>query len=43
MKAFAISDIYGCIDTFHETLQLVDLSGDNQLALCGDYIYGDEK
>ena len=42
MKVFAMSDIHGCIDAFHEALQLVDLSGDNQLVLCGDYIHGGE-
>ena len=40
MKVFAMSDIHGCIDALHEALQLVDLSGDNQLVLCGDYIHG---
>jgi predicted phosphodiesterase len=43
MKVFAMSDIHGCIDAFHEALRLVDLSGDNRLILCGDYIHrGDD-
>ena len=42
MKIFAMSDIHGCIHSFLEVLQLVDLSGDNQLVLCGDYIHGGE-
>lgn len=40
MKIYAMSDIHGCIHSFLEALQLVDLSGDNQLVLCGDYIHG---
>ena len=42
MKVFAMSDIHGHFHAFHEALQLVDLSGDNQLVLCGDYIHGGE-
>lgn len=42
MKIFAMSDIHGCIHAFSEALRLVDLSGDNQLILCGDYIHGGE-
>lgn len=42
MKIFAMSDIHGCIHSFLKALQLVDLSGDNQLVLCGDYIHGGE-
>lgn len=42
MKVFAMSDIHGCIHAFHDALQLVDLSGDNRLVLCGDYIHGGE-
>lgn len=40
MKVFAMSDIHGHIRAFHKAMQLVDLSGDNQLVLCGDYIHG---
>ena len=40
MKVFAMSDIHGCADAFHRALQLIDLSGGNQLVLCGDYIHG---
>lgn len=42
MKIYAMSDIHGCIHAFHEALQLVDLSGNSQLVLCGDYIHGGE-
>ena len=42
MKVFAMSDIHGHFHAFHEALQLVDLSGGNQLVLCGDYIHGGE-
>ena len=42
MKVFAMRDIHGHFHAFHESLQLVDLSGDNQLVLCGDYIHGGE-
>lgn len=40
MKVFAMSDIHGHIHAFHKAMQLVDLSGDNQLVLCEDYIHG---
>lgn len=33
MKIFAISDIHGCIHSFLDALQLVDLSGDYQFVL----------
>lgn len=42
MKVYAISDIHGCIGSFEDALALVDLSGENQLVLCGDYIHGGE-
>ena len=42
MKVFAMSDIHGYIYAFREALHLVDLSGENQLVLCGDYIHGGE-
>ncbi len=42
MKVFAMSDIHGHFHAFHEALQLVDLSGGNQLVLCGDYTHGGE-
>lgn len=42
MRVFAMSDIHGHIHAFHEALQFVDLSGDNQFVLCGDYIHGGE-
>ena len=37
---YAMSDIHGCLQSFDEALELVDLSGDNKLVLCGDYIHG---
>lgn len=37
MKIFAMSDIHGSPDEFEAALELVDLSGDNMLILCGDY------
>ena len=40
MKIFAMSDIHGCMYAFLDALWLVDLSGENQLVLCGDYIHG---
>ena len=36
MKIFAMSDIHGSPVEFEEALELVDLSGDNMLILCGD-------
>ncbi len=39
---FAMSDIHGCLQAFTEACNLVDLTGDNQLVLCGDYIHGGE-
>ena len=40
MKIFALSDIHGSPVEFEAALKLVDLSGDNMLILCGDYIHG---
>lgn len=40
MKIFAMSDIHGCPEAFEAALELVDLSGDNLLILCGDYVHG---
>ena len=40
MKIYAMSDIHGCIAEFDEALSLIDLSGENMLILCGDYIHG---
>ena len=40
MKIYAMSDIHGCINAFEHALSLVDLSGDNRLVLCGDYVHG---
>ncbi len=40
MKIFAMSDIHGSPMEFEEALSLVDLSGDNMLILCGDYVHG---
>ena len=40
MKIFAMSDIHGSPDEFEAALELVDLSGDNMLILCGDYVHG---
>ena len=37
---YAMSDIHGCIAEFDEALSLIDLSGNNMLILCGDYIHG---
>ena len=37
---YAMSDIHGCLQSFDAALNLVDLSGDNKLVLCGDYIHG---
>ncbi len=39
---YAMSDIHGCLQSFEEALNLIDLSGDNKLILCGDYIHGGE-
>ena len=39
-SVYAMSDIHGCLQSFDEALNLVDLSGDNKLILCGDYIHG---
>lgn len=40
MKIFAMSDIQGSPVEFEEALELVDLSRDNMLILCGDYVHG---
>ena len=40
MKIYAMSDIHGCIAELDEALSLIDLSGNNMLILCGDYIHG---
>lgn len=40
MKIFAMSDIHGAPLEFEEALSLVDLSGDNMLILCGDFVHG---
>ncbi len=40
MKIFAMSDIHGSPLEFEAALELVDLSGDNMLILCGDYVHG---
>lgn len=40
MLIFAMSDIHGSPLEFEEALSLVDLSGDNMLILCGDYVHG---
>jgi len=40
MIIYAMSDIHGCLQSFDEALNLIDLSGDNKLVLCGDYIHG---
>ena len=40
MKIFAMSDIHGSPVEFETALELVDLSGDNMLILCGDYVHG---
>ena len=37
-----MSDIHGCIEEFQRLMKQVDLSGDNRIVFCGDYIdYGD--
>lgn len=39
---YAMSDIHGCIEEFQRLMKQVDLSGDNRIVFCGDYIdYGD--
>ena len=40
MKIYAMSDIHGSPIEFEAALELVDLSGDNKLILCGDYVHG---
>lgn len=40
MILYAMSDIHGCLQSFDEALELVDLSCNNKLVLCGDYIHG---
>ncbi len=43
MKIYAMSDIHGCLSEFNDALELVDLSGENILVLCGDYIHGPDS
>lgn len=40
MKIFAMSDIHGSPIEFEKALEFVNLSGDNILILCGDYVHG---
>lgn len=41
---YCVSDIHGCLTELKEMLEHVDLSGDNQLILLGDYIdYGPDS
>lgn len=41
---YAMSDIHGCMEPLKAALERVDLTGDNRLVLCGDYIdYGYES
>lgn len=41
---YAMSDIHGCIEEFQRLMKQVDLSGDNRIVFCGDYIdYGDSS
>ena len=40
MKIYVMSDIHGSPEEFEGALELVDLSGDNILILCGDYVHG---
>lgn len=41
---YAMSDIHGFLSVLKENMKKVDLSGDNRLVLCGDYIdYGPES
>ena len=41
---YAMSDIHGCLEPLKAALGRVDLTGDNKLVLCGDYIdYGYES
>lgn len=35
---YAMSDIHGCIEEFQRLMKQVDLSGDNRIVFCGDYI-----
>jgi serine/threonine protein phosphatase 1 len=38
---YAMSDIHGCLDELEAKMKFVNLNGDNQLILLGDYIdYG---
>ena len=38
---YGMSDIHGCLDELEAKMKFVDLDGDNQLILLGDYIdYG---
>lgn len=43
MKIYTMSDMHGCLPAFEKALALVDLSGDNQLILLGDYIHGPDS
>lgn len=40
MRIFSMSDIHGSPYEFEAALEMVDLSGDNMLILCGDYVHG---
>ena len=41
---YVMSDIHGCIEEFQRLMKQVDLSGDNRMVFCGDYIdYGDSS
>ncbi len=38
---YAMSDIHGCYDELLENMKYIDLSGDNRIVFCGDYMdYG---
>ena len=41
---YAMSDIHGCVEELKKQMEQVDLSGDNRIVFCGDYIdYGDSS
>lgn len=41
---YAMSDIHGCIEELQRQLEQIDLSGENRIVFCGDYIdYGDSS
>lgn len=43
MTIYAMSDLHGCLYEFEQALSLIDLSDDNKLILCGDYVHGPDS